>query len=54
MPNHYEQIELSLTFDFDVNISAQVGDIAYFCPTKINDGLQQGNDNNIVEIGVII
>jgi hypothetical protein len=48
----------TITFDNNINISAQKGDIAYYCIPEANGGFKtssqgSGSNDNIIEIGVI-
>ena len=47
MPN------ITITFDNDLNVSLQVGDVAYFVPTASNSSFSV-NSSAVVEIGKVI
>lgn len=42
-----------ITFDFDINTSVQVGDMAYYCPTLLDGGFDTSAQSDINLIGVI-
>jgi len=46
MPN------ITLNFPFDINISAQIGDTAYYVPTTTSASFNV-NSSSVVEIGII-
>ena len=45
-------IDITLSFDFELNTSVQVGDVAYYCPTSDGD-FTISDSSTIKEIGVI-
>jgi len=42
-----------LTFTSPLNVSCQVGDMAYYVPTGADGGFTTADHSNIVEIGII-
>jgi len=45
--------DITLTFSNEINISAQVGDIAYYCTPSVSGGFNTSDQSSIVEIGPI-
>jgi len=46
--------DITLTFSNEINISVQVGDMAYYCtPTVDGSGFNTSNQSSIIEIGPI-
>ena len=44
---------VTLTFSQPLNVSCQVGDVAFYVPTASSGGFSVGTQSNIVEIGTI-
>tara|TARA_R110000822_G_scaffold228746_1_gene361090 strand:+ start:482 stop:844 length:363 start_codon:yes stop_codon:yes gene_type:complete len=44
---------ITLNFPFDLNVSAQVGDIAYYVPTATSAAFDV-NSSAVIEIGIIV